>query len=464
MKKPISYIALATLVFMLAVALSACEKETALDLGQEKVAYLSAGSDFSNVMVSTISGGDGQALMKWRGSGDDLTFANNGGHFSISIGSAGGNRAFIIGTDGRSITQIPQIGTREMTFSPDSSSLAYIAPTATGPGSNQIGIIEIESGLSRVLATGDDLSDPVWQNNDTLVFSENSNGTVHMANVTTGEQEQLSTGTQRFVTAPLRSSFAGEKIALIGEDENQSLWSIDPSKRELTQVTNNIFKYKAAGYLPDSDTIMFIEESLGLNICTLSDDGLQFRMLTDTPDINISPAVSLGSGKVVYLHADKDIPIFPKALRGRPVENPASVWVMNSDGSDKHELMEGNSSRVVSNPVFAPVSDWRETSSLDLHVNHGSQTDVPGITISVTNTTDNRANGELSISRLPTSLADSDVYTLPVELDSGEEKELELPRELFPGEGPAPESLLITISQPGVIPFIFWCELESCQL
>lgn len=448
----------------------------------EQLGYLATSGDHGRLMLTSTAGGEGDSLLEWQGSGERFFFSNDGRFFTITLwnqppGAKPKHRFFIAASDGSKAFHL--VGNIDLlTFSPDSTRVAYVTLTETGP--NDVMVMDVGTGQARTVASGEGLLTPVWVDNQTLVYTElkgssgvsrAEGGIIHRVNLETGADTALTPPERHFSMYSAPVSWPRPKVALIERGSLNHIWSLDVASGQLRQITNNNLDHFRAGYLADGDTILFQEQkslydTMSSELCTLKDDGSDFRMLTANFYFDGLVSFSTATGKIACQQA-KDT-------------GETSIWAINEDGSDPAQLYESDSVWI-GDPNFVPVAGWQERNPLKLGAGELSVGQPYAVTVS--NSADHPVKAvlrafparNLSLSaegshageaRLlwpegsepPQGLEKADPQVeWSLDLGAGETATVDISTDVRPTPPPAGETaLLLTLSVPGSPPRMFW--------
>ena len=152
------------------------------------------------------------------------------------------------------------------------------------------------------------------------------------------------------------------------------IYTASPDGSNLRRLTN-YGVYTAEGTLsPDGQTIVFTSLKDGdLDIYTMRVDGTGLRRLTNTPGYDGGPFFSPDGRQIVYRAwhpTDTALTSYQALLAQRLVRpNRMEIWVMNSDGSDQHQITNLGGANFA--PYFTP--DGRRIIFSSNHVNPHSR-------------------------------------------------------------------------------------------
>jgi len=127
------------------------------------------------------------------------------------------------------------------------------------------------------------------------------------------------------------------KIVAYGERENSGLFLIDLDEDWAQRVQLTAQKVEHASWSPDGNKIaynVYNEDKSFSSIWAMNVDGSgKTRLTTDEDDFCTGPSFSYDGSKIVYLKG------FTTTVPGeKPKEAINEIWVMNSDGSNKHMI------------------------------------------------------------------------------------------------------------------------------
>ncbi len=138
----------------------------------------------------------------------------------------------------------------------------------------------------------------------------------------------------------------GNKVIAYGERENSGLFLVDLGEDWAQRVQLTVQKVEHASWSPDGNKIaynVYNEDKSFSSIWIMNADGNgKTRLTTDEDDFCTGPSFSYNGFKIVYL---KGFTSYAPESKNRP---PNEIWVMNSDGSNKHVIYApGDSSQVI---------------------------------------------------------------------------------------------------------------------
>ena len=138
----------------------------------------------------------------------------------------------------------------------------------------------------------------------------------------------------------------GNKVVAYGERGNSGLFLIDLDRGWAQRVQLTTQKSEMPSWSPDGNKIaynVYNEDKSFSSIWVMNADGSGKTRLTAEGDgFSIGPSFSYNGSKIVYL---KGFTSYAPESRNRP---PNEIWVMNSDGSNKHMIYApGDSSQVI---------------------------------------------------------------------------------------------------------------------
>jgi len=129
----------------------------------------------------------------------------------------------------------------------------------------------------------------------------------------------------------------GNKVVAYGERENTGLFLVDLDEDWAKRVQLTTQKVEHASWSPDGNKIaynVYNEDKSFSSIWVMNADGNgKTQLTTDEDDFCTGPSFSYDGSKIVYLKG------FTTTMPGeKPKEAINEIWVMNSDGSNKHMI------------------------------------------------------------------------------------------------------------------------------
>lgn len=453
----------------------------------EKLAYLVNDGSTSRIMITALDEGEGRPLLEWPessdrfeaphegenytvsrpvASGEDNTrrfsFSNDGRYFVASLkATSGSSHPAAIATDGSREWQLPA-GAVWMAFSPDSSKVAYWRQPSQEASAFPGAVFDLVTGKERILAQEGSPQGMAWIDNQTLIFTDTSTGTIFAIDIISGEKRAL---TPEAGDAPCSYyappvSLVQGKIAVMKHKWHDNIWSLDPGTGQMVMVTNNSREKWNAMYLPGTNKILFQEgpqdqdHQIFSDLFLLTDDGRDLSMLiNDNFYFNGLFTVSLASGKIAYQHAE---------------EEETSVWVTDPDGGTGRRVAASRDSWL-GDPNFAPVAEWGEPDPLAMEIETEDPADGQ-VRIQITNPTGGSREAvlrlfpgkdlELLPSADPSLAAATHEAENQLSLQPGESREMLFstrPRVALRGDQDM--TLLITLAVAGTPPVMSWRDL-----
>ncbi len=136
------------------------------------------------------------------------------------------------------------------------------------------------------------------------------------------------------------------KVVAYGERENSGLFLVDLDEDWAQKVQLTAQKVEHASWSPDGKKIaynVYNEDKSFSSIWVMNADGSgKTRLTTEEDGFCTGPSYSHDGSKIVYL---KGFTSYAPESKNRP---PNEIWVMNSDGSNKHMIYApGDSSQVI---------------------------------------------------------------------------------------------------------------------
>jgi hypothetical protein len=444
----------------------------------EKLGYVARSDSAGTIMLTTVDGGEGESLLDWKGYGERFSFSPDGRFFTVvfSDHAPGASRApgrfhnLVAATDGKNARAFSG-GLTLLAFSPDSSRVAY--STFPVGGANEIGVMNPDGSGRKTLARGSVLVDPTWADNKTIVYTEiktasypsrADGGTVYRVDTEAGFPEALTPAGRAFSTYNAPVSFIQPKIILTEKGPLHDLFSLDVAGGSLKQITNNTLYQFRAGYLPGTDTVLFeeqksAEDQASSEICTIADDGSDFRMLTRNFYFDGVHSFSAESGRVAWQR---------KLDTGE-----TSIWTIDPDAGDEKLAAGAAAGLWLGDPNFAPVPAWERNNPLRLEVKEGTPSSP--MVITVTNASADAVETELRAfagldlvlepSGEPTPGAGDEAENQPkfvwkLSMAAGEKVDIRLQASPRPTVARASEAtLLLTLTAPDAPPRMFWQDL-----
>jgi len=461
-------------------------QEAGNSASDEKLVYLVNDGVDSRIMLTGLDEGEGRTLLEWpeisyrfavshdgenytvrrpeASGGDDsrrFSFSNDGRYFAVTPKStAGTSHPLVISTEGSQVRQLPA-GALWITFSPDSSKVAYWRAPSSTDLVFSAAVMDLASGNERILDNSGAPQGLSWIDDDTLVFNDTIAGIVYAIDLAGGGMRALTpdgTDTPYTYFAP-PVSFVRNKLAIIKKKWHNNIWSLNPDTGWLSMVTNNSREKWNASYLPGTSDIIFqegpqeVDHQIFSDLFLLTDDGSQLSMLVDDNFyFNGLYTVSLASDRIAYQHAE---------------EEETSVWVTDSSGGAGN-LVAASRDSWLGDPNFAPVPEWGEKNPLAMEVETGA---IEGgdIKVRVTNQSEASQNAVLRL------FPGKDLQLEPAEAAAGAGANgIEIRLDLQPGESremlfyAGPKSLsnsesdltfLATLAVKGAPPVMAWRDL-----
>lgn len=353
----------------------------------ERIAYIDYRPGSGQIILAGNGDEAGHSLMMWPGKADRMTFSNDGRFMSVTLQKDDGvPYALIAATDGSGCWHLPGGYGLDLSFSPDSSKLAYQSPAEEETGENAIEISDTATGSRNIADRGASFSTPVWINDSYIVYQDSGKKLIYGNDIVSGEIKPLTPGNRNFILEPLPVSYQQKKVAIIEMPPYKNIWSLDVRAGALVQVTSNNRFQNTPAYLPGTDRIVFWENFPGdlgnsAELCTITDYGDGFTPLTGDFSFDANFSVSPVSGKIVYEHVEEADPkVLKKTLN--------SIRIINNDGSGQSLVAESGSSSLIK-PVFVNTAGWPRENPLDLNAVTGTMVDGKSpVTINVSNTSD----------------------------------------------------------------------------
>lgn len=451
------------LMFMLVVlGYGAGCSEPAVDTdsgpAHEKLAYLHMTGETGNLMLTTTAGGEGESLLQWKGLGERFSFSNDGRYFTIYLWDKvlvpgqelPVNRYFVASTDGRSVYHMPA-RIQEVTFSPDSTRVAYLTKPDSGP--NEVKVMDFATKVEKTLVSGAGLTNPTWVDDRTLVYTEmddpapltswDDDGVIFRVDTVSGEITRLTDGTRLFSTYCMPVSYTRSKLVVEERGELNNLWSLDLTSGRLLQVTNNDRYHFRGGYLGTSDRIIFQqlpsrEDAAATELCTIGGDGSDFTMLTSNFYFDGLQSFSLESGRIAFQRTtDKGV---------------SSIWTIEEDGSGASMVTEADYGWV-GDPNFAPVAGWKSDNPLRMEVIDGTAGEP--FMVKVSNPTGESVDAVLrAFPAIELTVTPDLIWN--IKLGPGETREIEMTATVIPTVvKPTETSLVISLAVEGTPPRMY---------
>lgn len=482
--------------FLLIVLAGGCGEKNAIDrsVDYQQLAYLSHAGSTSRIMVADSAKNIKHPLLEWSENNERYSYNNDGRYFTPNrnvSSSDSESRSFVISNDGRylaaglveeSLQKMLVIGTDggavwEITgaddpaFSPDSKRAAFTFDSVPGPSDGDdnrqsILIIDVDSGAAKFMAIGENLHQPEWVDDHTVVCSRRSDGTLWKIDIANGLMTQLTFPPYEFQYQPPSAGYKGKSIAITESRDLGNVWSLDLQGGELLQITNTLRYESGACYLPDSNLVLF--ESRGSmgdinssELIVVADDGSEQRMLTSNSDFDGLATVSPDGDMVAYQHEQ---------------DGETSILVDDLSG-DSSVVEKAGIDGWLGDPAFIRDDRYNSANPLTLTVSPGLF-GLPQLA-TVTNSLDTLQTVKIAFSSgyiidgrdyLPGYEAGESEKVLPtgdyieMSLDLGPREALTFPLGLDLGderEGDANGGLLLTLTVAGAPPIMWWGETNT---
>ena len=234
-------------------------------------------------------------------------------------------------------------------WSPDGRWIAY---DGAAEGKQGLAIVHPDGSSATFLSEAHGTNAPLPETGAEVAWSPDSKQ-IAFISATPGPETTDATGDPIVITRYLYKPDAGEGLTRFNDNRRLHIFIVDVATKNVRQVTNGNNYEHSIDWSPRGDEIVFASDrspetdqffNYDLFVLKLSDGSI--RRLTATENAEYDPKWS-PDGKMIAFRATK------RGLTDRETTmEDTHVWVMNADGSNRHELATIDNRQGA--PVWAP--------------------------------------------------------------------------------------------------------------
>ena len=226
-------------------------------------------------------------------------------------------------------------------WSPDSRSIAYL-----GSDGDRRGLIvaDADGARPRFIAEVTGTNHPLPTSGDPIAWSPDSRRIAFVSS--TAGPEQDANGDPMVITRYLYKPTASEGLTRFNDNRRLHIFVADVASGNAKQLTSGNYYEHSVDWSPSGDRIVFIanhepdpDRFFNYDVFTLRVADGSVTQLTHTKNAEYRPVWSPDGKRLAYLGTRRAL-----SSSETTMEN-THVWVMNADGSDRHEVREALDNR-----------------------------------------------------------------------------------------------------------------------
>src|SRR5579862_1569290 len=220
-------------------------------------------------------------------------------------------------------------------WSPDSKWIAY---DGAAEGKHGLAIVHPDGSAATFLSEASGTNAPLPGTGAEVTWSPDSNQ-IAFISATPGPETADATGDPMVITRYMYKPDAGEGMTLFNDNRRLHIFIVDVGTKAVRQVTNGDTYEHSIDWSPRGDEIAFVsdrspetDQFFNYDLFALKVSDGSIRRITATESAEYDPKFS-PDGKMIAYRATK------RGLTDRETTmEDTHVWVMNADGSSRHEL------------------------------------------------------------------------------------------------------------------------------
>lgn len=238
-------------------------------------------------------------------------------------------------------------------WSPDGKWIAYAGEEQ---GKNGLCIVRSDGSDATFLAEAEGTNAPIPGQGNDVSWSPDSKQ-IAFVSATAGPETAAATGDPMVFTRYLWRPTAGEGIHPWNDNRRLHIFIADVASKQVRQLTSGDYYEHSIDWSPDGSEILFCsdrspyaDQFFHYNIYAIKPSDGSIRQLTTIETTQYRPVWSPDGKKIAFLSTKRGL-----TDRETTMED-THVWMMNADGSDRHELASMIDDRQGA-PVWSPSSD-----------------------------------------------------------------------------------------------------------
>ena len=259
-------------------------------------------------------------------------------------------------------------------WSPDSHWIAY---AGEAEGKHGLCIVHPDGTGTTFLAEASGTNSPIPGQGNEVSWSPDGKQ-IAFVSATVGPETAEATGDPMVFTRYLWRPTAGEGIHPWNDNRRLHIFIVDVASKQVRQLTNGDYYEHSIAWSPDGAEILFCsdrstyaDQFFHYNIFEIKPSDGSIHQLTTIESTQYHPAWSPDGKKIAFLSTKRGL-----TDRETTMED-THVWLMNADGSDRHELAATIDDRQ-GTPVWAPDSQSLLFTVQDRGSNHLVQLGISG--------------------------------------------------------------------------------------
>lgn len=238
-------------------------------------------------------------------------------------------------------------------WSPDGKWIAY---AGEAQGKHGLCVVRPDGSDATFLADAQSTNAPIPGQGNDVSWSPDSKQ-IAFVSATPGLETTDATGDPMVFTRYLWRPTAGEGIHPWNDNRRLHIFIVDITSKQVRQLTSGDYYEHSIDWSPDGSEILFCsdrspyaDQFFHYNIFAIKPSDGSIRQLTTIETTQYRPVWSPNGKKIAFLSTKRGL-----TDRETTMED-THVWVMNADGSDRHELASMIDDRQGA-PVWSPNSD-----------------------------------------------------------------------------------------------------------
>lgn len=238
-------------------------------------------------------------------------------------------------------------------WSPDGKWIAY---AGEAQGKHGLCIVGSDGSDATFLAEAEGTNAPIPGQGNDVSWSPDGRQ-IAFVSATPGPETAAATGDPMVFTRYLWRPTAGEGIRPWNDNRRLHILIVDVASKQVRQLTSGDYYEHSIDWSPDGSEILFCsdrspyaDQFFHYNIYAIKPSDGSIRRLTTIETTQYRPVWSPNGKKIAFLSTKRGL-----TDRETTMED-THVWLMNADGSDRHELASMIDDRQGA-PVWSPSSD-----------------------------------------------------------------------------------------------------------